>query len=500
MTEPDEQSDGRTTERMSGDGPHEGEYPGQMGMPFGDEPARDAGGRRARPARTRTTTSSSGTTCGRRGASSPGGRPTPSPATGACSEFGAPAGGAGGGRDADAARAERDDLDRTRTQPARRRGPPATGARPSTRPRAPAAGATSRRTATRRPRSGRSGSSPRRRTAPRPSATCRSGTADRAGAASRPARSSSPCCSGSSWPGCFDVNNIKKDVEARPYGALRTLQLALLAPMSGLSGLVRADDLSTAVADALGRGEGDHHTLAQVKTKKSLWPRKITAAKPLRLYIAGDSMDQVFGSSLVNLSEATGLVKAKNDYKVSSGLSRPDFFDWPQRLVDQIVDYKPDAVAVLFGANDGQDVLSPDGGKVLKVGHQGLAAGLRPARGRGHGHPHQGRPQGLLGGQPDHEGLRLPRAHRDDGPHLRGRGQEAPRGDVRQHLEAVLRRQGLVLGLPQGRGRRLDPDARAGRHPPHARRRRPHGRAGAGHHREGLGDDRLGSPSPSPSP
>jgi hypothetical protein len=166
--------------------------------------------------------------------------------------------------------------------------------------------------------------------------------------------------------GLLDVGNIKKDVEARPYGALRTLQLALLAPMSGLSGLVHADDLSTAVANALGRGEGTHHTLAQVATKKPLWPRKITAAKPLRLYVAGDSMDQVFGSSLVNLSEATGLVKARNDYKVSSGLSRPDFFDWPQRLVDEIVDFRPDAAAVLFGANDGQDVLYD--GKVLKVG------------------------------------------------------------------------------------------------------------------------------------
>ena len=167
--------------------------------------------------------------------------------------------------------------------------------------------------------------------------------------------------------GLFDVANIKKDVEARPYGALRSLQLALLTPMTGLSGLIRADDLGARVATALGRGEGPHHTLADVKkTKKSLWPRAITARKPLRLYIAGDSMDQVFGSSLVNLSEATGLVKAKNDYKVSSGLSRPDFFDWPQRMVDQIVDYKPDAVAVLFGANDGQDVLYE--GKVLKVG------------------------------------------------------------------------------------------------------------------------------------
>ena len=167
--------------------------------------------------------------------------------------------------------------------------------------------------------------------------------------------------------GLLDANNIKKDVEARPYGALRTFQLAMLTPMTALSGALRADQLGAAVADALGRGEQAHHTLAEVKpAKKPLWPRTITQKKPLRLYVAGDSMDQVFGSSLVNLGEATGLVKGKNDYHVSSGLSRPDFFDWPQRLVDQIVDFKPDAAAVLFGANDGQDVLYE--GKVLKVG------------------------------------------------------------------------------------------------------------------------------------
>jgi uncharacterized protein len=167
--------------------------------------------------------------------------------------------------------------------------------------------------------------------------------------------------------GLLDANNIKKDVEARPYGALRTIQVALLTPMTALSGAVRADRLGAAVADALGRGEAPHHTLAEVKeAEKPLWPRKITEKNPLRLYVAGDSMDQVFGSSLVNLGEATGLVKGKNDYHVSSGLSRPDFFDWPQRLVDQIVDFRPDAAAVLFGANDGQNVLYE--GTVLKVG------------------------------------------------------------------------------------------------------------------------------------
>jgi hypothetical protein len=167
--------------------------------------------------------------------------------------------------------------------------------------------------------------------------------------------------------GLLDARNIRKDVEGRPYGALRSLQLVMLAPMTGLSDLLRAGDLGSAVASALGRGEEEHHTLADVKqAKKSAWPRTITKDKPLRLYVAGDSMDQVFGSSLVNLAEATGLVKGKNDYHVSSGLSRPDFYDWPQRLVDQIVDYRPGASAVLFGANDGQDVFYE--GKVLKVG------------------------------------------------------------------------------------------------------------------------------------
>ncbi len=167
--------------------------------------------------------------------------------------------------------------------------------------------------------------------------------------------------------GLLDVRAIRRDVEGRPYGALRSLQLALLAPMTGLSGLLRADDLGSAVADALGRGEEQHHKLAEVKqSEKPLWPRAVTTKKPLRLYVAGDSMNQVFGSSLVNLAEETTLVKGKNDYHVSSGLSRPDFYDWPQQLVDQIVDFRPDAAAVLFGANDGQDVSYE--GKVLKVG------------------------------------------------------------------------------------------------------------------------------------
>ena len=86
--------------------------------------------------------------------------------------------------------------------------------------------------------------------------------------------------------------------------------------------------------------------------------------------------------------------------------------------------------------------------------HRRLAGGLRQAGRRGHGHPHQGRPPGLLGGQPDHEGRRLPRAYRDDEPHLRGRGREAPRRHLRQHVGGAGRREGRLRGVPAGRERR----------------------------------------------
>ncbi len=169
------------------------------------------------------------------------------------------------------------------------------------------------------------------------------------------------------FAGLLDAATIQKRVQGEELGAMRTLQLALLKPVVAVSGLLQLDRPAEALNAALGRGEEQHHTLAETtKQKKSHWPRKITAARPLRLWIIGDSMAQVFGSSLRNLAEDTGLIKAKMEYKVSSGLSRPDFYDWPQHMIDQIVDWNPDATAVLFGANDGQNFYSH--GKVLNVG------------------------------------------------------------------------------------------------------------------------------------
>src|SRR5690606_10267593 len=61
-------------------------------------------------------------------------------------------------------------------------------------------------------------------------------------------------------------------------------------------------------------------------------PRTPTAEAPLRVYVGGDSQVAFLGPSLARRAEARapGLVTVvETDYRNSTGLARPDVFDWP---------------------------------------------------------------------------------------------------------------------------------------------------------------------------
>ena len=75
------------------------------------------------------------------------------------------------------------------------------------------------------------------------------------------------------------------------------------------------------------------------------------------MYIAGDSDAGAFGPSLMASLDDTGVVDTTLDYKVSSGLARPDFYDWPAHLRQVIPKENPQVVVVTFGGNDAQDIL-----------------------------------------------------------------------------------------------------------------------------------------------
>lgn len=90
-----------------------------------------------------------------------------------------------------------------------------------------------------------------------------------------------------------------------------------------------------------------------------------TAADPARILIMGDSDAGTFGPYLQQLLGQTGVVRTELDYKVSSGLARPDFYDWHDALEQKVPPFDPDIVVITFGGNDAQFLADRSGASVV---------------------------------------------------------------------------------------------------------------------------------------
>jgi len=88
----------------------------------------------------------------------------------------------------------------------------------------------------------------------------------------------------------------------------------------------------------------------------------ITADTPARLLMIGDSLADGFGMLLVRRASERGLaIDVTNRGRVSTGLARADFYDWPARFAQMADAMDPDIVVAHFGANDMQGVIAPEG-------------------------------------------------------------------------------------------------------------------------------------------
>ena len=85
----------------------------------------------------------------------------------------------------------------------------------------------------------------------------------------------------------------------------------------------------------------------------------------VRVVLVGDSVMQVIGESFTRLAFATGGIDVTVESHLATGLSRADYFDWPRRL-QELAAERPDAVVVLFGAQDAQRMQGAEG--ILRVG------------------------------------------------------------------------------------------------------------------------------------
>ncbi len=96
-------------------------------------------------------------------------------------------------------------------------------------------------------------------------------------------------------------------------------------------------------------------------TSTTVPPRRPTTTDPLRLWVAGDSMTEVAGGAVIDLAEATGVIEGHHDFRYSSGITRPDYYDWYAAASAAISRRRPEVVVVMFGANDAQGIVTGTG-------------------------------------------------------------------------------------------------------------------------------------------
>jgi hypothetical protein len=81
-----------------------------------------------------------------------------------------------------------------------------------------------------------------------------------------------------------------------------------------------------------------------------------TPAAPLSVFVGGDSLARNFGLAMERVANASGVLTADVDSRAATGLARPDFFNWPEHLVRDVLPNDPDVVVLQFGGNDAQNI------------------------------------------------------------------------------------------------------------------------------------------------
>jgi uncharacterized protein len=81
-----------------------------------------------------------------------------------------------------------------------------------------------------------------------------------------------------------------------------------------------------------------------------------TPSHPLRVWVAGDSLAEVPGQALERLGGAIDVVGVES--RLSTGLSRPDLYNWFTRVRQAPGELHPKVVVFSFGADDAHDYLA----------------------------------------------------------------------------------------------------------------------------------------------
>ncbi|MBA2423788.1 MAG: DUF459 domain-containing protein [Actinobacteria bacterium] len=190
----------------------------------------------------------------------------------------------------------------------------------------------------------------------------------------------------------LNAPGLRKSAAIQPEGWKRDLALALTEPAASVSDVLFVDRPRRALKAVLGRSEDDEidtgvavpePPLDETPTATPRPPprQKFTPARPLRIWIAGDSLVVVPGQSILRAVGERRAVEPIGDVdgRIASGLERPDVFNWFEHVSEVMREENPRAVVLMFGGNDDHSFMTglPEGREVEAFGSASWTAEYR---------------------------------------------------------------------------------------------------------------------------
>jgi hypothetical protein len=176
---------------------------------------------------------------------------------------------------------------------------------------------------------------------------------------------------------------LKRAAEASPEGIRRSTSLLVLTPLAAVSEFLLLDSLAETIERAIGRAPRprgpfvpppeDVPTVSpepggNTGPSREEEPIRVpTTTRRLRVVVAGDSLAAGLGYFAERVFRPR-LVRVARQGRISTGLARPDYFNWPfamRRIVDA---FDPDLVIVMLGENDHQSLQTVSGQRAAQIG------------------------------------------------------------------------------------------------------------------------------------
>ena len=178
----------------------------------------------------------------------------------------------------------------------------------------------------------------------------------------------------------LNAEALRKTATSQPDGARRELALHVTGPLVDVSRFLHLTTPRHELQTAIGREHEDeidtHVNLSFAPPPDPVLPHDRPAvtpgprvappsrptfdrARPLRIWVAGDSLAQIPGQAIERAAQREAAIDVLAvESRLSTGLTRPDLYNWYSRFGEVLGELRPDVVLLSFGADDAHDYMA----------------------------------------------------------------------------------------------------------------------------------------------